>query len=137
MATDGFDVIIASLPGYAFSSPPTALGTNVFGIADQWAQLMSTLGYSGFTAHGGDIGAGVSTALGLRHSDRLLALHLNFIPGSYQPDTTQAPVSREETEFFTRRAAWVDDQGGYSHVQGTKPDVLGPALNDSPVGLAA
>jgi hypothetical protein len=47
------------------------------------------------------------------HRDRLLALHLNFIPGSYQPDTTQAPVLREETEFFTRRAAWLDDQGGY------------------------
>jgi hypothetical protein len=33
--------------------------------------------------------------------------------------------------------AWLDAEGGYSHVQGTKPDVLGVALHDSPAGLAA
>ena len=45
--------------------------------------------------------------------------------------------SPEEVAFFTRRTAWLDQEGGYSHVQATKPDVLAPALNDSPVGLAA
>jgi microsomal epoxide hydrolase len=136
--SDGFDVVIPSLPGYAFSSAPSTLGTNVFTIADQWAALMATLGYSKFIAHGGDIGAGVSTALGLRHSDRMIALHLNYIPGSYQPDVSGSTTSTsEETEFFARRSAWVDQEGGYSHVQATKPDVLAPSLNDSPVGLAA
>jgi pimeloyl-ACP methyl ester carboxylesterase len=136
-SSDGFDVVIPSLPGYAFSSAPSALGTNVFTIADHWAALMTTLGYPKFMAHGGDIGAGVSTALGLRHGDRLLALHLNFIPGSYQPDVAESTLTHEESEFFARRAAWIDQEGGYSHVQSTKPDVLAPSLNDSPVGLAA
>jgi pimeloyl-ACP methyl ester carboxylesterase len=133
-----FDVVIPSLPGFAFSSAPTTLGTNSLTIADQWADLMQALGYPRFMAHGGDLGAGVSTALGLRHGDRLLGIHLNFIPSSFQPKIFDPPgLTEEEVAFMARRAAWLEQEGGYSHVQATKPDVLGPALNDSPVGLAA
>jgi pimeloyl-ACP methyl ester carboxylesterase len=133
-----FNVVIPSLPGFAFSSAPTILGTNSLTIAAQWAELMQALGYPRFIAHGGDLGAGVSTALGLRHSDRLLGIHLNFIPGSFQPHIAHREgLTAEEVDFMARRAAWLEQEGGYSHVQATKPDVLGPALNDSPVGLAA
>jgi len=133
-----FDVVIPSLPGYGFSPAPQALGTNVFTIADQWVALMSALGHERFIAHGGDIGAGVSTALGLKHGDRILGIHLNYIPGSYQPFLApQAVLSPQESRWQAQRAAWSDAEGGYAHVQGTKPDVLGPALNDSPIGLAA
>ena len=133
-----FDVVIPSLPGFAFSSAPTKLGTNVFTIADQWADLMQALDYPRFIAHGGDLGAGVSTALGLRHPDRLIGLHLNYIPGSFQPNIPDPPgLTAEEVAFVRRRVAWLELEGGYSHIQATKPDVVGPALNDSPVGLAA
>jgi pimeloyl-ACP methyl ester carboxylesterase len=133
-----FDVVVPSLPGFAFSHKPDRLGTNLFTIADDWAELMSSLGHSKFIAHGGDFGAGVCTALGLRHPDRLHALHLNYIPGSYQaPPDRSSDLWPEEAAFFERRAAWADAEGGYMHVQGTKPDVLAPALNDSPLGLAA
>jgi microsomal epoxide hydrolase len=111
---------------------------NVFTIAERWSALMNALGYSRFIAHGGDLGAGVSTALGLRHADQLLALHLNFIPGSYRPhmDAASAPTA-EEDAYFKERQAWAEQEGGYSHVQSTKPDTLSPAFNDSPIGLAA
>jgi pimeloyl-ACP methyl ester carboxylesterase len=49
----------------------------------------------------------------------------------------ETKFAAEESGYFARRAAWVDTEGGYSHVQVTKPAVLGPAPNDSPVGLAA
>ena len=137
-SADGFDVVIPSLPGYAFSSAPESPGTNVFTIANQWAALMTALGYERFVAHGGDIGAGVTTALGLRHGERTLGLHLNYIPGSYRPHIpAPSDLSPPEVAFLEQRAAWLESEGGYSHVQGTKPDVLAPALNDSPVGLAA
>ncbi len=137
-ADSGFDVIIPSLPGYGFSPPPHRPGTSVWVIADAWVELMRTLGYERFLAHGGDLGAGVSTAIALRHPQALSGLHLNYIPGSYEP-YVQDPkqLSREESEFLARRREWADAEGGYAHVQGTKPDTLGPALNDSPVGLAA
>ena len=135
---DSFDAVIPSLPGYIFSSAPAAAGTNVFTIAGQWALLMSALKYPKFIAHGGDIGAGVSTALALRHGERVLGLHLNYIPGSYVPYIPDSsPLSPQEADFIARRAAWLEAEGGYSHLQSTKPDVLAPALNDSPVGLAA
>ena len=134
----GFDVVIPSLPGYAFSPHPQRLGTSVWVIADAWVELMKALGYAHFVAHGGDIGAGVSTAIALRHPEALAGLHLNYIPGSYEPfvrDLQQ--LSREESEHLVRRREWADTEGAYAHVQGTKPDTLGPALNDSPIGLAA
>jgi microsomal epoxide hydrolase len=134
---DAFDVVVPSLPGYTFSPPPARHGTNIFTIADQWAALMSALGYPRFLAHGGDIGAGVTSVLGLRYPERLLGLHLNYIPSSYQPHIPDpADLSPEEKDFLAHRTAWIDAEGGYSHVQSTKPDVLAPALNDSPVGLA-
>jgi pimeloyl-ACP methyl ester carboxylesterase len=133
-----FDVVIPSLPGFIFSSPPAAGAGHSFAIADQWASLMDALGYARFMAHGGDIGAGVCTALGLRHGQRLSGIHLNFIPGSFQPFVADAPVwSADEAAFFAERSAWLDREGAYSQLQATKADVLGPALNDSPAGLAA
>lgn len=136
-SADAFDVIIPSLPGYIFSSPPRQTGTHVFRIADLWADLMTALGYDRFIAHGGDLGAGVSTALALRHPQRLLGVHLNYVPGSYRPGGNESALSAEEIGFLQRRAAWLDAEGGYSHVQGTKPDMLGVSLNDSPAGQAA
>jgi pimeloyl-ACP methyl ester carboxylesterase len=133
-----FDVVIPSLPGFPLSTAPTRLGLSVFEIADLWAQLMQRLGYPKFYAHGGDIGAGVSTALGLRHPNALLGLHMNYVPGSYRPYVARsADLTDVERAFLERRAAWTDAEGAYAHVQSTKPDTLGPALNDSPVGLAA
>jgi pimeloyl-ACP methyl ester carboxylesterase len=138
MMESGFDVIIPSLPGYGFSPPPERPGTDLRVIADAWVELMQTLGYARFVAHGGDLGAGVSTAIALRNPQALTGLHLNYIPGSYEP-YVQDPqqLSSEESEFLARRREWADAEGGYAHVQGTKPDTLGPSLNDSPVGLAA
>ena len=135
---DAFDVVIPSLPGFVFSSSPKRPGTNSVTTASLWAKLMVALGYEKFLAHGGDIGAGVSTALGLYHAKHVVGLHLNFIPGSYRPhlDPGYEPTP-EEQSFLAARSKWFDEEGGYSHVQATKPDVLGPALNDSPVGLAA
>ena len=85
LLTDSFHVVVPSLPGYGFSDRPVRPGMNVFRIAEIWVELMTELGYPQFGAQGGDLGAGVATALGLRHPERILGVHLNFIPGSYRP----------------------------------------------------
>jgi pimeloyl-ACP methyl ester carboxylesterase len=112
----------------------------VWRIADLWAELMGGLGYARFGAQGGDFGAGVSTALGLEHAARTIGLHLNYIPGSYQPppEALEAPpLAPEEKRFLEEADAWVSSEGGYSHVQRTKPLSLAYGMHDSPVGLAA
>ena len=137
-SADAFDVVVPSLPGYGFSDRPAAPGMNVFRVAELWTSLMNELGYKRFGAQGGDLGAGVSTALGLRHHDNIVALHLNFIPGSYQPFLeADTKITSAEEEFFKVIGQWGDERGAYSHVQRTRPQTPAYGLNDSPVGLAA
>ncbi len=133
-----FDVVIPSLPGYGFSDKPTQRGMNAFRIADIWADLMRDLGYERFGAQGGDLGAGVSTALGLRHADRLIGLHLNFLPGSYRPFlAADTAPDAEEKAFLDAGSRWAEDSGAYAHLQRTRPQTAAYGLNDSPAALAA
>ena len=63
-AEDAFDLVLPSLPGYGFSGEPTELGWDVARIGTAWAELMRRLGYSRYVAQGGDVGAGVTDAMG-------------------------------------------------------------------------
>jgi hypothetical protein len=80
--------------------------------------------YRKFGAQEGDIGAGVSTALGSRQADHLLGIHLNFMSGSFQPflrpDDVLAPA--DDGNFVL----WVTGFG-YYHIEGRMP-VESPAL---------
>ena len=71
-ASDSFDVVAPSMPGYGFSSASANRGLDIFTIGDMWATLMSkNLGYKRFGAQGGDWGARVTAKLGLSHGDKL------------------------------------------------------------------
>jgi pimeloyl-ACP methyl ester carboxylesterase len=137
-AGDSFDVVIPSLPGFGYSDKPAQLGMDFFRTAEIWVELMDALGYRRFAAQGGDLGAGVSTALGLRHSERIVGIHLNYIPGSYHPFLPPSTiVTASEERYLASAARWFDENGAYAHLQGTRPNTPAFALNDSPAGLAA
>ena len=137
-AADSFDVIVPSLPGFGFSDRAAHSGVNAFRVADLWVELMHALGYNRFAAQGGDIGAAVSTALGLRHGEQIIGIHLNYIPGSYRPHIgAGTTLSPSEQKFVADAARWYDENGAYAHLQGTRPQTPAYALNDSPAGLAA
>ncbi len=136
---DAFDVVVPSLPGFGFSQAPEAESFGSYEIAGLWRKLMHGLGYHRFAAQGGDIGAGVSTWLSYRFPEHLIGLHLNYIPGSYQPPLgpDQPPITADEQAYLDRAKSWLDTEGAYAHMQGTKPGTLAFALSDSPAGLAA
>ena len=135
---EAFDVVIPSMPGYGFSDRPARPGMNTFRIAELWAGLMSELGYSRFAAQGGDIGASVSSILGLRHAERILGVHLNYIPGSYRPYLkAETKLASVEEEFLQAEALWSEQSGAYRHLQRTQPQTAAYGLNDSPAALAA
>ena|SRR5437870_603508 len=136
---DAFDVVVPSLPGFGFSDRPTQPGMNNFRIADLWATLMNGLGYPRYGVQGGDWGASVSTLLGLAHPANVIGLHLNFIPGSYMPylGTSARGLSDAERSFLKDVDEWAATEGGYWHIQRTRPQTLAYGLNDSPAGLAA
>ncbi|MDO7895907.1 epoxide hydrolase family protein [Pseudomonas citrulli] len=136
---DAFHVVVPSLPGYTFSAPFQQAGKGPYEVAGLWRTLMNGLGHERFGAQGGDLGAGVSTWLGLRFPDQVTGIHLNYIPGSYRPplDETAAPQTEEESLFLQRAAQFGEAEGAYAHIQRTKPQSLAVGLNDSPAGLLA
>jgi pimeloyl-ACP methyl ester carboxylesterase len=132
-AEDAFDVVVASLPGYGFSDPPAGpmLETTV---ADTWSRLMGEgLGYARFGAHGSDVGAGVTTQLGLRHPERLVGIHQSAFYLDPPPEPWP-PVVREFIEAQRRERA---EDVAYSRMQSTRPRTVAYGLSDSPAGLAA
>jgi len=137
---DAFDVIVPSLPGYGFSDPPARPGMTPGKMAELFAGLMQGLGYPHYGVQGGDWGASVATWIARQYPERVKAIHLNWIPGAYQPPLGNgAPAaSVAEAAFLAKMAAQAAD-GVSSHVgiQGTRPQTLGYGLNDSPAGLAA
>jgi pimeloyl-ACP methyl ester carboxylesterase len=100
---------------------------------------MTELGYDRFAAQGGDWGSTISTAMGLNHADRMIGIHLNYIAGRFLlgGNLNQSPDDETSKTYLAKLRAWTDLEGGYSHLQGTKPQTLAYGLNDSPIGLAA
>lgn len=134
---DAFDVVVPSLPGYGFSDRPTEPGMTSTRVADLWARLMRDgLGYARFAAHGGDIGAGVTTRLGLRHPDHLFGIHVTAVAEPYLGPGARE-LSEAERAFTAVQEQWEQDEGAYSHQQSTRPQTVAYGLNDSPAGLAA
>jgi pimeloyl-ACP methyl ester carboxylesterase len=137
--SDAFTVVVPSIPGYGFSTPPRRRGTNVFTIADRWAELMTALGIEQFGVQGGDWGSWISTATALRHPHRVRGVHLNYVSMGFRPDLGPGtpPLSDEESGYLARAGQWRDLEGAYFAIQSTKPQSLAYGLTDSPIGLAA
>lgn len=137
-AEDSFDVVVPSLPGFGYSGPTRTAGINTCRMSDLFASLMSALGYGRFGAHGGDFGAAVSSWLARRHPERMIGIHLNYIPGSYLPGMLPGTeLSSEELQFQRDVKEWEERWGAYSHLQLTTPLTAAYGLNDSPTALAA
>ncbi|MCU4186997.1 epoxide hydrolase [Acidiferrimicrobium sp. IK] len=132
---DAFHVVCPSLPGYGWSDRPTRPGWGIPRIADAWAALMARLGYDRFGAQGGDWGSGVTTALGARHPERLVGIHLNMV--SVGPPDDPGELTLEEEAALAALAAYQRHESGYSTQQATRPQTLGYGLVDSPVGQCA
>jgi pimeloyl-ACP methyl ester carboxylesterase len=144
-AADAFDVVIPSMPGYGFSGKPTQAGWNPDRIARTWALLMQRLGYTRYVAQGGDWGSPVSSAMARHAPAGLLGIHIN-LPATVPPDVAAvlavggpAPsgLSDKERAAFNSLDTFYKKRRAYAGMMGTRPQVIGQALTDSPAGLAA
>jgi pimeloyl-ACP methyl ester carboxylesterase len=134
-AEDAFDLVLPSLPGYGFSGEPAEIGWDVGRTGKAWAELMRRLGYARYVAQGGDVGAGVTDAMGRQAPDGLLGIHTNLLVtalGGPQPTDTDAERAAADA-IATFRTTGI----GYFTEQATRPQTIGYALQDSPVALAA
>ena len=144
-AEDAFHVVIPSMPGYGFSGKPTGTGWNPERIARAWAELMKRLGYTRYVAQGGDWGSPVSSALARQAPAGLLGIHIN-LPATIPPDVAAvlatggpapAGLSEKERVAFDSLDTFYKKYRAYGAMMGTRPQTIGYALTDSPVGLAA
>jgi microsomal epoxide hydrolase len=135
--SDAFHVVAPSLPGYGYSGPTSEPGWNPRRIAAAWAQIMGALGYDRYGAQGGDWGSIVSANLADVDRDHVAGLHLNFVAVPRPRDEDPADLTDAEQAGLARMHEWRRTGAGYQEIQGTKPQTLGYALEDSPAGLAA
>jgi pimeloyl-ACP methyl ester carboxylesterase len=134
---DSFDVVVPSLPGFGFS--PLRAGPHISRsrVSELWRKLMTdVLGYPSFVAHGGDIGAGITSRLAFEHERWVIAIHLTAVRDPYLGPGA-APLSVREQQLVAAMRDWDSREGGYAHIQGTRPQTLAFGLNDSPAALAA
>jgi len=138
-AEDAFHVVVPSVPGFGFSDKPSERGYGPAQMGDIFAKLMERLGYQRYGAQGGDWGSAITRRLAAEHPNRVIGLHLNLISAEPPPgvDDPEAGVPAAELERMRERQAFWAPERGYSDIQGTKPQTLGYALNDSPAGQAA
>ncbi|MET0578444.1 MAG: epoxide hydrolase family protein, partial [Ilumatobacteraceae bacterium] len=132
---DAFHVVCPSLPGYGFSDKPTAAGWHVERIADAWAELMVALGYERFGAQGGDWGSAVTTAIGIRHPETCVGIHVNMV--SVGPGRDPGELTPAEQAAVASLAHYREWDSGYATEQSTRPQTVGYGLVDSPAGQAA
>lgn len=132
---DAFHVVCPSLPGFGFSGKPVAPGWNVERIARAWASLMQELGYDRYLAQGGDWGSAVTQALGWQDSAHCAGIHVTLAM-STRPAIEGEPDAAEQRALDGLRY-YREWDAGYSKQQSTRPQTIGYALTDSPVGQAA
>ena len=108
------------------------------------ARQVERLGYAYYVAQGGDWGAPISSAMARQAPRGLLGIHIN-LPATVPADVAAvlasggpapAGLSGKERAAFDSLDTFYKKRRAYAAMMGTRPQVIGQALADSPAGLA-
>ncbi|XP_062981667.1 epoxide hydrolase 1 [Elgaria multicarinata webbii] len=148
-----FEIICPSIPGFGFSEAPHKRGFNSVCCARVFYKLMLRLGFREFYTQGGDWGAITAVNLAQIAPRHVKGLHINMttvttvgfkqllslLLGQYFPRLFGFQAEDVERMFPLKKKVFYKflRETAYFHIQATKPDTIGYAFNDSPVGLAA
>jgi pimeloyl-ACP methyl ester carboxylesterase len=143
-ASDAFDVVIPSMPGYGFSGKPSETGWDPVRIARAWIVLMNRLGYTRYVTQGGDWGDPISEEVAILAPAQVAAVHSNMpaaVPAEIFAALTagrEAPagLSPDEQRAFDQLDFFFKKGLGYAQEMAGRPQTL-YGLEDSPIGLAA
>jgi len=144
-----FEIIAPSLPGYGFSDPAQKPGMGPIEMALIFDKLMKRLEFNNYYVQGGDWGSLIGTNMATLYPHRITGLHLNMVGGtpgagnlvlglgSFWPSMLMPSDKAHLVYPLLPKYGFILQETGYLHIQATKPDTVGTALSDSPIGLAA
>ena len=147
-----FEVIAPSLPGYGWSEGAAKTGLGAIDTSTIFYNLMvNKLGHKRFLVQGGDWGSLIGASIAQLFPENVIGYHSNMCAGSFSalnmikgfiagihstpfiPDEFADFVYPKEGSPFR----FIIEESGYFHLQATKPDTIGHALANNPVGLLA
>ncbi|KAM8712725.1 hypothetical protein ACLKA7_013112 [Drosophila subpalustris] len=145
-----FEVIAPSLVGFGWSDAATRPGFNAAEMATVMRNLMLRLGHKQFFIQGGDWGSIIGSNLATLYPENALGYHSNMCTLT----TPLAILKSIYTHYYPEKVLFsrmfhnhhvpiwdkylrLIEESGYFHLQATKPDTIGAALDSNPVGLAA
>jgi epoxide hydrolase len=132
---DAFDLVIPSLPGFAFSGPTSERGWNRYRTARAWAELMRGLGYERYGAHANDAGSFVAPELGRVAPDHVIGVHVTQVFSFPSGDPAElAGLSESDMAKLQFLERFWKHMGAFNMLQSSAPQTLAHALADSPVG---
>ncbi|KAI8423874.1 hypothetical protein MSG28_012875 [Choristoneura fumiferana] len=143
------EAIVPSLPGYGFSDAAVRPGLGASEVAIVMRNLMQRLGFKKYYVEGGDWGGVIGADLVTLFPNEVLGFHTNLgfvmsnaanllnVIGNYFPSFVVESHLADRMYPITKVFSYLVEESGYMHIQSTKPDTVGVAVADSPVGLLA
>jgi len=131
-----FDLVIPSLPGFAFSAPLTERGWGTHRTAAAWAQLMHRLGYARYGAAGNDAGSMISPEIGRLDPEHVAGVHVTQLFSFPSGDPAEfKDMSAEDMAAMQKLQWFMENKISFNQLHSQQPQTLAHALADSPVGL--
>ncbi|KAI0150010.1 alpha/beta-hydrolase [Hypoxylon sp. NC0597] len=142
-----FHVIVPSLPNFGFSERIEKPGFGMKQYAETCHKLMKGLGYEQYAAQGGDWGSSIARIIAILYPQSLRAIHLNMVAANPPPVTAPMSFLRflfqhflnlytpHEASGLRDAQSFQGSRDGYFQFQKQRPNTIGVALADSPVGL--
>ncbi|KAJ7652023.1 Alpha/Beta hydrolase protein [Mycena polygramma] len=136
-----YNVVVPSLPGFLFSSAPPQNWSNAK-TAELFNTLMTeVLGYPKYALHGTDWGAVIGYYMYKSYNTTVRAAHFVFLPFAppLPQDIADNGIMLSDTAKVALEATvnWFSVDQGYFQAQTYKPNDIGLALYDNPVGQLA
>jgi epoxide hydrolase len=132
---EAFHLVIPSLPGFGFSTPLAGPGMNAARVAGILVALMARLGYDRYGVQGYDWGAWVGPKLGKQDPERVIGVHVTaMVTLPVGADGEMDALSEADQRRWQRMQNFND---GYLQCNSKRPQTVGYALTDSPVGQLA
>ncbi|KAH7379160.1 Alpha/Beta hydrolase protein [Phaeosphaeria sp. MPI-PUGE-AT-0046c] len=133
-----YHLVVPSLPGYAFSSPPPLTRDfQLQNIASIMNSLMVELGFEGgYAVQGGDIGSKVCRVMAATY-DTVKAIHINFCIMPRPQFVESLNISYTERKGIERFEEFKRLGSAYALIHATKPSTIGLVLAANPLSLLA